>query len=139
MHAQHATGGAGFDAAPPPAFFADATPVTLTPGSVLYVPAGMWHRVECEADSVSINVSLMGLLWADLVADAVRLRGRRGPGRSCAPKSVTSASWKQAVASAAHPRVRSRRGPPLGTHRHLAPTSHLAPISTWHLPPLGTT
>ena len=34
----------------------------------------MWHRVECLEDSVSINISLMGASWADLVADAVRQR-----------------------------------------------------------------
>ena len=72
VHTQHAS--APFDEAPPAEWFADAAVVTLTPGSVLYVPAGMWHRVESEEDSVSMNVSLMGLLWADLVADAVRQR-----------------------------------------------------------------
>ena len=34
--------------------------VVLRPGSVLYVPAGMWHRVECEDDSISLNISLIG-------------------------------------------------------------------------------
>ena len=75
VHTQHARDeGGAFDAAPPASFFNDATQVTLRPGSVLYVPAGMWHRVECDEDSVSINVSLMGALWADVVADALRQR-----------------------------------------------------------------
>ena len=76
VHTQHARGdgGGAFDAAPPASFFDDATQVTLRPGSMLYVPAGMWHRVECDEESVSINVSLMGALWADVVADALRQR-----------------------------------------------------------------
>ena len=36
--------------------------------------AGMWHRVECVEDSTSINVSLMGASWADVVTDALRQR-----------------------------------------------------------------
>ena len=73
LHAQHASGGT-FEAAPPDAFFADADEVVVRPGSVLYVPAGTWHRVECDEDSLSINVSLMGTTWADHVADALRQR-----------------------------------------------------------------
>lgn len=33
--------------------------VVLRPGSVMYFPAGCWHRVECEEDSLSINISLV--------------------------------------------------------------------------------
>ena len=57
-HAQHASG--AFETMPPDDFWRDAREVELRPGSMLYVPAGMWHRVECTEDSVSINVSLMG-------------------------------------------------------------------------------
>ena len=74
LHAQHAAGGDGFECAPAASFFEDAEEVTLQPGPVLYVPAGMWHRVQCDDDSISINVSLMGASWADLVADALRQR-----------------------------------------------------------------
>ena len=76
LHAPHASGGT-FEAAPPDAFFADADEVVVRPGSVLYVPAGTWHRVECDEDSLSINVSLMGTTWADHVADAECAVGRR--------------------------------------------------------------
>ena len=72
LHAQHAKG--PFESRPDPAFFADADEVVLRPGSVLYVPAGMWHRVECTSDSVSINVSLMGASWAEHVAEALKQR-----------------------------------------------------------------
>ena len=55
-------------------WFDDATTVTLRAGSVLYVPAGMWHRVECVEDSVSLNVSLIGTTWAEFVPAAIRQR-----------------------------------------------------------------
>jgi hypothetical protein len=32
----------------------------------------VWHRVECTEDSLSMNISLIGLSWADHVADATR-------------------------------------------------------------------
>lgn len=73
-HAQHAAG--PFDPDPPRAFYEKAEEVVLRPGSMLYVPAGTWHRVECEENSLSINVSLMGLSWADLVGDALKQRLR---------------------------------------------------------------
>jgi len=72
-HAQHASG--PFDAAPPAEQFEGGwEEVILRPGSMLYVPAGTWHRVECEEDSLSINVSLMGLSWADVVGGAITQR-----------------------------------------------------------------
>lgn len=42
--------------------------VELGPGDVLYHPGGIWHQVECGADedSVSINLSLFALTWAEL-------------------------------------------------------------------------
>ena len=46
--------------------------VVLKPGSCFYFPAGMWHRVECEEDSVSINVSLKAPCWGDVVSSALR-------------------------------------------------------------------
>ena len=69
--------GAPFATAMPDDFWEDAALVTLHPGDVLYTPAGMWHRVECVDDSVSINVSLMGATWADLIADAAERRHTR--------------------------------------------------------------
>jgi len=46
--------------------------VTLTPGSFMYFPPGMWHRVECTEDSISINISMMPSSWSDLVCDGIR-------------------------------------------------------------------
>ena len=50
----------------------DSDVVELGPGDFLYHPAGVWHRVECTEDSLSMNISLIGLSWADHVADATR-------------------------------------------------------------------
>ncbi|OQR92316.1 hypothetical protein ACHHYP_03810 [Achlya hypogyna] len=52
----------------------DVVSVTLTPGSMLYFPGGMWHRVECadDEDSISMNLSMFSTPYADVVADAVR-------------------------------------------------------------------
>jgi len=46
--------------------------IELSAGDSFYFPAGMWHRVECEQDSISINISLVGNTWADVIADSVR-------------------------------------------------------------------
>eukprot|EP00962_Isochrysis_galbana_P026332 scaffold8155_cov111-Isochrysis_galbana.AAC.1 len=74
-HAQHATGGA-FDPEPPRG---GEEEVVMVPGSVLYVPAGVWHRVQAETDSLSINISVMGMSWADTVGAAVAQRLRAHP------------------------------------------------------------
>lgn len=51
--------------------------VDLSPGDVLYFPAGMWHMVEALpcADghtSLSVNFSLVSPSWADTASSAVR-------------------------------------------------------------------
>ena len=59
--------------------------VTLTEGSILYHPAGIWinlkfqfdnligiwHRVECSEDSISINISLITNSWADVISESI--------------------------------------------------------------------
>ena len=45
--------------------------VTVYPGDVLYHPAGIWHRVECGEDSISMNMSLTVATYADLVCSAL--------------------------------------------------------------------
>lgn len=58
---------------PPDDFFKDAEEIILSPGSVLYHPAGIWHHVECTSDNtVSINVSLTCATWADFISDGLR-------------------------------------------------------------------
>ena len=49
--------------------------VLLRPGSVLYFPAGMWHRVESadyEEPSLSINFSVITYSWGELMTAVVR-------------------------------------------------------------------
>jgi len=46
--------------------------VTLTPGDMLYFPAGMWHKVETLEPGVSINVSLMATNYAAVTAQAIQ-------------------------------------------------------------------
>eukprot|EP00628_Pelagophyceae_sp_CCMP2097_P026032 CAMPEP_0184211812 /NCGR_PEP_ID=MMETSP0976-20121227/13319_1 /TAXON_ID=483370 /ORGANISM="non described non described, Strain CCMP2097" /LENGTH=506 /DNA_ID=CAMNT_0026516521 /DNA_START=1 /DNA_END=1517 /DNA_ORIENTATION=+ len=47
--------------------------VTLHAGDALYFPAGAYHAVDSNADdNMSLNVSLMGPNWADVVSAAVR-------------------------------------------------------------------
>lgn len=55
----------------PPIDFSLARTVHLRPGSVLYVPAGWWHRVECDCDegSLSINYSLNSRSALDVMQD----------------------------------------------------------------------
>ena len=67
-----------------PHYFDDATVIDLGPGSLLYHPAGVWHSVEATDDSLSVNISLVGMTWADVAADAVRsLLYVRVCGRCC--------------------------------------------------------
>jgi len=46
--------------------------VVLNEGDSLYFPAGMWHRVECLEDSISVNISLIATTYADVIADSFR-------------------------------------------------------------------
>lgn len=74
--------------------------VTLVPGSVLYFPAGAWHRVECEEDSLSVNLSLLGLSWAELLADAARQRAWAVPAlraTACVPPLATPSARRDAA------------------------------------------
>lgn len=58
---------------PPDEFFEGAEEVTVSPGDVLYHPAGIWHHVEViEGGSVSINVSLTFATWAELIGSGVQ-------------------------------------------------------------------
>ena len=44
--------------------------IELRPGSVMYLPAGVWHRVDAddgEEGSLSINVSVSGQRWGDVL------------------------------------------------------------------------
>lgn len=46
--------------------------VVLQPGDIMYHPAGIWHRVECIDDSISINISLTAVSYADIFCGALQ-------------------------------------------------------------------
>lgn len=46
--------------------------VDLRAGDCFYHPAGIWHRVECSADSVSVNISLVAADWATTVTEGIK-------------------------------------------------------------------
>jgi hypothetical protein len=95
-------GGGGAPLAPPaPALAAAAEEVELGPGDTLFFPAGAWHRVECVADGVSVNVSVVGLSWADVCGGAVRHllwagAPTRGPLRAAAAPALAAGGRKRA-------------------------------------------
>lgn len=46
----------------------------LTPGAVLYVPRGWWHRTESGEDSVSLHAHQIQVPWVDAVLTTLRAR-----------------------------------------------------------------
>lgn len=46
--------------------------VEVSAGDVLYHPAGVWHRVECLEDSISINISLISASYAELFCSSLQ-------------------------------------------------------------------
>ena len=46
--------------------------VRLRAGDCFYHPAGIWHRVECDEDSVSANISLVATDWSSIVCDGLK-------------------------------------------------------------------
>jgi hypothetical protein len=45
----------------------DIWSVVLEAGDTMYHPAGIWHKVECIEDSISINISMIGASYAEVV------------------------------------------------------------------------
>lgn len=79
---------------PSAAAAATATVVVMRPGSVLYLPAGHWHSVEAddaEGGSLSLNFSLAGVRWGDLLV------------RRLLPLLWRDERWRARVAGAATP------------------------------------
>lgn len=46
----------------------------LKPGSLLFVPRGVWHMTEAEGDALSLNFTFSPPTWADLFLTALRSR-----------------------------------------------------------------
>lgn len=61
-----------FDKPNPNNSFGREEEVIMTAGDVLYFPAGMWHSVETLEEGISINISLMGMNYANLVTNALQ-------------------------------------------------------------------
>jgi 50S ribosomal protein L16 3-hydroxylase len=53
---------------------ADRTELVLEPGSVLFVPRGMWHATRATTDALSLNFTFSPPTWIDVFTAA--LRGR---------------------------------------------------------------
>jgi len=58
----------------PDAMPADRTEIVLEPGSVLFVPRGMWHETHATSDALSLNFTFSPPTWIDTFTAA--LRGR---------------------------------------------------------------
>ncbi len=46
----------------------------LSPGSLLFVPRGVWHSTEAEGDALSLNFTFTAPTWIDLFLSALRSR-----------------------------------------------------------------
>ena len=46
--------------------------LVLEEGDILYHPAGIWHSVECDEDSIAINFSLRNLNMSDMIGNGLR-------------------------------------------------------------------
>lgn len=51
----------------------------LKPGSLLFVPRGVWHRTEAEGHALSLNFTFTAPTWADLFLSALRGRLLQSP------------------------------------------------------------
>lgn len=51
----------------------------LKPGSLLFVPRGVWHQTEAEGDALALNFTFSPPTWADLFLSALRSRLETDP------------------------------------------------------------
>jgi 50S ribosomal protein L16 3-hydroxylase len=64
-----------YAASMPDSFPDNAAEITLKPGSVLFVPRGVWHKTHAvQGDSLSLNFTFTAPTWIDILTAA--LRGR---------------------------------------------------------------
>ena len=49
-----------------------ATEVILNPGSLLFLPRGMWHKTEAMSDALSLNFTYTAPTWIDILTAALR-------------------------------------------------------------------
>jgi 50S ribosomal protein L16 3-hydroxylase len=58
---------------------ADRQEVVLTPGSLLFVPRGVWHATRADSDALSLNFTYTAPTWLDLLLAALRSRLAMSP------------------------------------------------------------
>jgi len=56
----------------PKSFPPDCTEYILEPGSILFVPRGVWHMTEAVTDAVSFNFTFTPPTWIDIATTALR-------------------------------------------------------------------
>lgn len=71
--------------------------ITLTAGSLLYVPRGIWHATEAQTDALSLNFTYSAPAWLDLLCAALRSRLALSPewretAAPVSPKAAEAAS-----------------------------------------------
>jgi 50S ribosomal protein L16 3-hydroxylase len=85
---------------------ADVREIVLEPGSLLFVPRGVWHAKRATTDALSLNFTFSSPTWIDLLTAA--LRGRLALSRewreTAAPASVAKfeALLRELAEDAAH-------------------------------------
>jgi 50S ribosomal protein L16 3-hydroxylase len=85
---------------------ADVREILLEPGSLLFVPRGVWHATRATTDALSLNFTFTPPTWIDLLTAA--LRGRLALSRewreTAAPASVETfeALLRELAEDAAH-------------------------------------
>lgn len=85
---------------------ADAREIVLEPGSVLFVPRGVWHATRATTDALSLNFTFTAPTWIDLLTAALRGRLALSPAwrETAAPASAATfdALLRELADEAAH-------------------------------------
>jgi len=70
----------------------DRTEVVLEPGSVLFVPRGIWHSTRATTDALSLNFTFSPPTWIDVFTAALRSRLALSPDwrETAAPRSAAT-------------------------------------------------
>lgn len=74
----------------------------LKPGSVLFVPRGVWHSTEAEGDALALNFTFTAPSWLDLFLAALRSR------------LALSSEWRETVSGLQDPEKRELSSDQLG-------------------------
>lgn len=53
--------------------------ITMKPGSVLFLPRGVWHKTHAETEALSLNFTFTAPSWADIMTTALRSRLLQSP------------------------------------------------------------